>query len=103
MALSLVQDKDTTSNYNEEGQQYNTKRFIDVGGGGDILYIPVIDVHARNFKTTETQFKKFGNRKKSDCGEVAPTSEALVDHYFNEDFMFTMVNSSNVYACERKR
>ena len=34
--------------------------------------------------------------------EVPPTPEALVNHYFDDDFMFTMVNLSNTYAFERK-
>ena len=54
-------------------------------------HIPVVDVYARNFKGTETQFKNFGNRVNSGYKEVPPTPEALADHYFNEDFMFTMV------------
>ena len=75
-AINRIKEQNTP-NDNEEDQQYNKPRFIDVGGGGNIPYIPVIDVHSRNFKASETEFKMFGNKVNSGYGEVAPTPEAL--------------------------
>ena len=78
-------NEQNTSNDDEEDQQYNKPIFIEVGGGrDDILYVPVIDNHARNFKATETQFKIFGNRDNYGKKEIPPTPEALVDHYFDD-------------------
>ena len=95
--MELINIINKISNDDEEDKQCNKPIF---GGGHDIPYIPVIDIQAKNFKATETQFNFFGSRVNFGSKEVPATPEALIDHYYNEDFM--LKTRQNAYAFERK-
>ena len=60
----------------------------------------MIDVHCRNFKAVESTFKDINNDNKE---ELPPTPLAMVEHYFSDTLIESIVNSSNANAFERKR
>ena len=63
-------------------------------------YSPVIDISSPEFKNVQTIFKKM---KRGTGEEIPPTAAVMVDHYFDDDFVDNIVNSSNAYAFERRR
>ena len=57
-------------------------------------------MHASDFKKVGTIFRKM---KPGTNEEMPPTATVMTDHYFNEEFIDMIVNSSNAYAFERRR
>ena len=71
--------------------------FCHVGGIDN--YTPVVDVDSKKFKPSKTIFRLYDEKN----NEVPPTVENLVQHYFGNDMVENLVNSSNAYMYERKR
>ena len=63
-------------------------------------YKPVIDVDSASFKIKETVFKLFGENSTK---EIPPSVDALMEHFFPENFISSLVGSSNAYMYEQKR
>ena len=62
---------------------------------------PVIDVNDPSYKQRDTMFKLKQNNHSAK--EIEPTAAALVEHFFDDNMIQNIVNSSNAYMYERKR
>ena len=96
----------TSSSTTTTSQSFIKPNFIPVGNDTSkkhAKYRPVVDVSSPDFTPINTEFKVMGKDHRGHDVEVVPSAKTLMDKYWSEEMVNTLVTNSNLYIEMRKK